>query len=68
MIYRPREDNFTLYSVGENFKNDGGIEQDNYTETPGDIVFWPVKKYEQQMKQLEKYIDELKDVNTPSAK
>ena len=66
LTYRPRADNFTLYSVGENFKDDSGIEQDKYAETPGDIVFWPVMNYEQRMKRLEKYIDESKDANAPA--
>ncbi|MFQ6034642.1 MAG: hypothetical protein ACE5NM_02195, partial [Sedimentisphaerales bacterium] len=52
LIYKKMDDNFTLYSIGPNFTDDGGepgrdtkgrISQwrDN-----GDTVFWPVPKAE----------------------
>ena len=67
LVYRLKGDSFTLYSVGENFKDDGGKEPDKNASNPsGDIVFWPVKKNEQRMKRLGKYIDESKDANTPA--
>ncbi len=63
LVYRPKGDSFTLYSVGENFIDDGGTEPNRSVSTlSGDIVFWPVKNFEQRMKRL----DESKDVNTPA--
>ena len=35
LIYRPTADGFTLYSVGENFKDDGGTER---KQKPGDLA------------------------------
>jgi hypothetical protein len=53
LVYRRTADNFILYSFGRNFKDDGGevakergkIQQWS-TREAGDIVFWPVPKYE----------------------
>jgi hypothetical protein len=43
LVYRVEGENFTLYSIGENFKDDGGKE----TKNPFDeILFWPVKRPE----------------------
>jgi hypothetical protein len=51
LLYKKTEDDFTLYSVGPNFKDDGGevfIKDGNPrrwgTDKAGDIVFWPVTK------------------------
>lgn len=45
LIYRKAEDGFMLYSVGANFKDDGGKRAKRYgwyAPKGGDIVFWPV--------------------------
>jgi len=50
LIYNRADDNFILYSVGPNFKNDGGRVvrgiKGNVKKWPdeGDVVFWPVYK------------------------
>ena len=50
LVYKKTSDNFILYSVGHNFKDDGGeIERNNRGEVKlwgdnGDAVFWPLKK------------------------
>jgi hypothetical protein len=53
LVYKKTDNNFTLYSVGENFINDGGIVAYYSTgkaqvwglvNKPGDAVFWPVAK------------------------
>jgi hypothetical protein len=51
LIYKRTRDNFTLYSVGENFKDDGGKvfrvqggTQKWGTDKDGDAVFWPLLK------------------------
>jgi hypothetical protein len=52
LIYKKTENNFTLYSVGRNFEDDGGkvfIKHENIQEwgtsnDEGDAVFWPVTK------------------------
>jgi hypothetical protein len=53
LVYRRTADNFILYSFGRNFKDDDGevakkrgkIQQWS-TREAGDVVFWPVSKYE----------------------
>jgi hypothetical protein len=51
MVYRKTEDGFTLYSVGLNFVDDGGVMGKDskgktilWNEKEGDAVFWPVLK------------------------
>ncbi|MFA5239162.1 MAG: hypothetical protein WC476_05565 [Phycisphaerae bacterium] len=51
LVYKKTADNFTLYSVGFNFKDDGGQTYRNEKGKPklwhdelGDAVFWPVQK------------------------
>jgi hypothetical protein len=50
LVYRRTEDRFTLYSVGFNFTDDGGVRGTNNNGKPidwgqnGDFVFWPVQK------------------------
>jgi hypothetical protein len=51
LLYKKTEDDFMLYSVGPNFKDDGGevfIKDGNPrkwgTDEAGDIVFWPMPK------------------------
>jgi len=51
LIYKKTDDNFILYSVGENFTDDGGKvfmkngqPQKWGTSKAGDVVFWPVVK------------------------
>ena len=57
LVYRKAEDHFTLYSVGRNFKDDGGL---RYSEYPwgsfdkGDRVFWPIENFDEREKRLEK--------------
>jgi hypothetical protein len=56
LVYKPSEDNFKLYSVGEDFSDDGGVSEirtrqesrSNETHTvpyiySPDIVYWPYK-------------------------
>ena len=43
LVYKIAEDNFKLYSVGENFIDDGGIA---FPSSSGDIVYWPVRRPE----------------------
>jgi len=40
LVYKVTENNFKLYSVGENFIDDGG------EPYPADIIYWPVKRLE----------------------
>lgn len=35
LIYKVEDDNFKIYSIGQNFKDDGG-------KGTGDLIFWPV--------------------------
>jgi hypothetical protein len=51
LVYKRTADNFTLYSVGFNFKDDGGqVYRDEkgklqlWHDESGDAVFWPVQK------------------------
>jgi hypothetical protein len=51
LVYKRVGDNFTLYSIGVNFKDDGGkVATENNkiqewgTKEAGDAVFWPVQK------------------------
>jgi hypothetical protein len=53
LVYHRIGDNFTLYSLGENFADDGGkvVDEGNDrrrwgTDEDGDRVFWPVPKSE----------------------
>jgi hypothetical protein len=41
LIYRPCNSDFTLYSVGENFVDDGGVSNLGKDTSHGDDVFWP---------------------------
>ena len=44
MVYRIVGDDFTLYGVGENFLDDGGVRATwPESRAKGDIVFWPVQ-------------------------
>ena len=40
-VYRRKGDSFTLYSVAENLKDDGGRHDEKWAD--GDFVFWPVQ-------------------------
>jgi len=43
--YRVLDEDFTLYSVGANFSDDGGVARSwAQTKHGGDIVFWPVTR------------------------
>jgi len=48
LVYRPTSNDFTLYSVGRNFTDDGGEPGRDKEDRPklwadkGDVVFWPV--------------------------
>jgi len=44
LVYREIDDDFTLYSVGMDFKDDGGKHVGWSSEKDGDFVFWPVQK------------------------
>jgi len=43
LLYKKTESNFTLYSIGRNFKDDGGMVE-MWVIDEGDWVFWPVTK------------------------
>jgi hypothetical protein len=48
LVYRRTDNGLMLYSVGPNFKDDGGVEgkkeegSDKYYAQNGDVVYWPV--------------------------
>jgi hypothetical protein len=65
LVYKPEKDNFKLYSIGENFSDDGGSYESKVTEESrlqyggpfgysADIVYWPVKRFEHRHKESEK--------------
>jgi hypothetical protein len=54
LVYKKTDTNFTLYSVGADFKDDGGVSSlsnsgsvikwgNSYDKKPGDAVFWPIQ-------------------------
>jgi hypothetical protein len=43
-VYRVTDKSFTLYSVGEDCVDDGGLPCDWNDDTGGDQVFWPVRQ------------------------
>jgi hypothetical protein len=51
LVYKRIDDGFTLYSVGEDFTDDGGKRNRPWGGgyDGGDRVFWPVETYEQRM-------------------
>jgi len=54
LVYKKTGDDFTLYSVGSNFKDDGGESGKDSKGRPtkwrdnGDTVFWPVPEFRQE--------------------
>lgn len=42
LVYRKTADGFTLYTVGEDLKDDGGKHDEHWGMEGGDFVFWPV--------------------------
>ena len=50
LIYGRTEGDFTLYSLGENFKDDGGLHREESDRKDFDHVFWPIWKPVQQQK------------------
>jgi hypothetical protein len=56
LVYKRTGDDFTLYSVGSNFKDDGGESGKDSKGRPskwrdnGDTVFWPVPEFRQEPK------------------
>ncbi len=57
LVYKPEGNNFRLYSLGQNFEDDGGLIGDSFTSTSlwsssgpnpfsPDIVYWPVQRLE----------------------
>jgi hypothetical protein len=57
LVYRRTEDSFTLYSIGENFTDDGGTRHGpslNWGDGKGDRVFWPIDTYQQGQERYEK--------------
>jgi len=56
LVYKKTGDDFTLYSVGFNFKDDGGESGKDSKGRPtkwrdnGDTVFWPVPEFRQEPK------------------
>jgi len=64
LVYKVTENNFKLYSVGENFVDDGG---ETYH---ADIVYWPVKKPEKlkplsEIEEEPETMQEISDANEP---
>jgi len=49
LIYKCTADNFVLYSVGENFIDDGGIHR-GWRTHEGDYVYWPVQATDKEKK------------------
>ncbi len=47
LIYRVEGDDFTLYSVGEDFVDDGGVPCEWNDPSGGDHVFWPIARPEE---------------------
>lgn len=45
--YKKLDDNFTVYSYGLDFDDDGGERKVQFSEQNGDLVAWPTKKYEE---------------------
>jgi len=43
LVYKRFDSEFTLYSVGMDFKDDGG-KHVGWSDEPGDYVFWPVQE------------------------
>jgi hypothetical protein len=65
LVYKPGKDNFTLYSVGKDFVDDGGSNEPKTKEVSGfkgtyitscgyplDIVYWPVRELKRPHKEL----------------
>jgi hypothetical protein len=59
IVYKPAEEDFILYSIGPDFKDDGGQvsknkkgELDFWAREGGDIVFWPAQKEKSAKSQL----------------
>jgi hypothetical protein len=53
IVYKPKDGNFVLYSIGPNFEDNGGQSGRNKSgKYFGDIVFWPVHKEEPVKAQL----------------
>ena len=48
LIYRTAGDEFTLYSLAKNFKDDGGLHKEASDNKNYDNVFWPTWKPEEQ--------------------
>lgn len=73
LVYRTTNDDFTLYSIGRNLKDDGGEVSRDYkgrvsrwgTEEAGDAVFWPAPKPEtpeQRKERVEKEWEERRGI------
>jgi hypothetical protein len=45
--YKKLDDNFTVYSYGVDFDDDGGVRMVDFDRHNGDLVMWPVKKYKE---------------------
>jgi hypothetical protein len=45
--YKKLDDNFTVYSYGFDFDDDGGVRMVDYAGSGGDIVVWPMEKYKE---------------------
>ena len=43
LIYEKDNGDFLLYSVGEDFDDDGGPHDEKWGKTDGDYIFWPVQ-------------------------
>ena len=67
LVYKLTEDNFKLYSIGEDFVDDGGSGEDKKRpitvlngkyivprEYPPDIVYWPVRRLDNLREKFEK--------------
>lgn len=46
LVYKTTGEDFTLYSIGANFTDNGGVPSEwGEGEEGGDQVFWPVERY-----------------------
>lgn len=47
IVYKKLDGDFTVYSYGLDFDDDGGVRRVNHDVHNGDIVVWPVEKYKE---------------------
>jgi hypothetical protein len=57
LVYRRTKNSFTLYSLGADFDDDGGLRSKWDDHEGGDRVFWPIETYQQRQERYEKERD-----------